>query len=172
MRGSVDGLKALGPGFLRPGAVVWLVITGVLLVGCGGSGGDGGTQTRPELICDAQVPVVTTNDVQTQIISPVCTSCHAPGGGGVGAPGIWDTADKTYNSTVGKPSFGYAPLPIVDPRNLKNSVMYLKVLGGSPTYKGPGGENVGGPMPQPPTPSLTQTQRTLMKNWICGGALR
>jgi hypothetical protein len=170
MRGSVDGLKARqGPGFLRPSAVVCLVISGILLVGCGGSS-DGGSPNRPELNCDAQVPVVTTNDIQSQIMTPVCMSCHAPGGG-VGAPGQWETADKTYNGTVGKPST-YSGLPIIDPRNLKNSVMYLKVLGGSPPYRGPGGENVGGPMPDPPRPVLTQTQKTLMKNWICGGALR
>lgn len=168
MRGSVDDLKASGSAFLRPGAVVSLLISGILLIGCGGS--DSGTQTRPELTCDAQVPVVTTNDIQTQIINPVCFTCHSPGGG-VGAPGQWDTAQKTYDNTVSKPST-YSSLPIVDPRNLRNSVMYLKVLGGSPTYRGPGGENVGGPMPQPPNPILSQTQKTLLKNWICGGALR
>lgn len=171
MRSSFRGLKTrFGPGFLRPGAVVCLLMSGILLIGCGG-GSDSGTQTRPELICDAQVPVVTTNDVQSQIMNQVCISCHAPGGGGVFAPGQWETADKTYNNTVGKPST-YSSLPIIDPSNLRNSVMYLKVLGGSPTYKGPGGENVGGPMPLPPTPPLNQLQKTLLKNWICGGALR
>jgi hypothetical protein len=149
--------------------VVCLVFSGISLIGCGGSS-DSGTQNRPELTCDAQVPAITTNDIQTQIMNPACFSCHAPGGG-VGAPGQWDTAEKTYNSTVGKPST-YSALPIVDPRNLRNSVMYLKVLGGSPTYRGPGGENVGGPMPQPPNPTLNPTQKTLLKNWICGGAQR
>src|SRR5262249_29082369 len=124
-----------------------------------------------ELTCDAQVPVVTATDVESQIMTPVCSSCHAPGGGGVGAPGQWETVDKMYNNTVGKPST-YSGLPIVDPSNLGNSVMYLKVLGGSPTFNGPRGENVGGVMPQPPTAMLSSTQRNLLKNWICGGARR
>ena len=170
MCGSVDQLKA------RPRerwwlrlAGGWLLMSGLLLLGCGND--SGGSQSRPELTCDAQVPAVTATDVESQIMTPVCTSCHAPGGGGVGAPGQWETADKMFNSTVSKTST-YSSLPIVDPGNLSNSVMYLKVLGGSPTYKGPRGESVGGVMPQPPTAMLSSTQTALLKNWICGGARR
>src|SRR5215510_4597833 len=65
-----------------------LLVAGLLLLGCGGD--SGGSQNRPELTCDAQVPVVTATDVESQIMTPVCSSCHAPGGGGVGAPGQWE----------------------------------------------------------------------------------
>jgi len=170
MCGSVDELKPRprGRGWLHFAGAL-LLTTGLLLLGCGTDSGS--SQNRPELTCDAQVPVVTANDVESQIMTPVCSSCHAPGGGGVGAPGQWETADKMFNNTVNKTST-YSSLPIVDPGNLSDSVMYLKVLGGSPTYKGPRGESVGGVMPQPPTAMLTSTQTALLKNWICGGARR
>jgi hypothetical protein len=109
-------------------------------------------------------------------MNPICNNCHAPGGGGVGAPFEWDTLEKTLAS-VGQPST-YQPLKIVDAanldpnNNLRNSTMYLKSIGGSPAYKGPHCESVGGRMPQSPYPPLSDAQIVVLKSWICGGARR
>ena len=75
-------------------------------------------------------------------------------------------------SAVGRLSY-YAgrtsTLKVIDPGNPRNSSMFLKVMGGSPKYRGPGGESVGSQMPQN-LPPLSDENKLLIKNWICGGA--
>lgn len=110
-------------------------------------------------------------------MNPVCINCHAPGGGAVGAPFEWETVEKTL-AAVGQGST-YRPLKVVDAsnldpnQNLRNSTMYLKVLGGADAnVRGPNCESVGGRMPQSPYPPLSAAQTAVLKNWICGGARR
>ncbi len=60
-------------------------------------------------------------------------------------------------------------MKIVDPGNLGNTVLWLKVLGGDAAGKrGPHGERVYGAMPL--GAGLTAKQKTEIKNWICSGA--
>lgn len=54
---------------------------------------------------------------------------------------------------------------MVDPTNLGNSSVYLKVLGRT---KSPAGKPVGQAMP--PGAPLTAAQKQLLKDWICSGA--
>jgi hypothetical protein len=132
----------------------------------------GGCSAGAELTCPSPVPTVSATDVQRQLMDPVCNNCHAPGGGGVGAPFEWDTVDKTL-AAVGQAS-SYRPLKVVDAsnsdpsNNLRNSSLYLKSIGG----RGPNCQSVGGRMPQSPYPPLSAAQTEVLKNWICGGARR
>jgi hypothetical protein len=130
----------------------------------------------PELSCPSSVPEINATDVQNQVMNPVCSNCHAPGGGGVDAPFEWDTVDKTV-AAVGQASTyrgtsAGSPLKVVDPNNLRTSTMYLKSIGGSPAFTGPNCESVGGSMPQSPYSPLSDAQKAVLKNWICGGARR
>lgn len=142
-----------------------ILVLSLVTLGCGGAmpAGD------PELTCDTGAATVTlTGDVQA-VFDAKCKSCHGAGY----MYGDYSTAQKTHSSTVGVKSL-YAGdagmMKIVDPQNLANSSLWLKVLGGdAANRKGPRGERTFGAMPNDGT-MLTDAQKKLLKDWICTGA--
>ena len=107
------------------------------------------------------------------MFDPACKSCHFPPNGQGIAYGDYTTAAKTQE-TVNKESFykgSQGTLKIVDPHNLANSSLWLKVAptSGAAGKKGPHGEITSGRMPNDGT-SLTAEQRKAIKDWICTGA--
>lgn len=151
---------------------VSFLVAAAVAVACGtpgpGPGNDAGTP--PEFDC-AGAAKVTTAELQTAIFETRCKSCHYADNDPV-TPGNMSSAAKTQE-LVGKPA-SYATtagstLKMVDANNPQNSSLYLKVLGGSPKYKGPKGESVGGKMPQSGT-ELSADEKAKIKSWICTGA--
>lgn len=142
----------------------WLVSAGIAfaLWGCGS--GD------PELTCSTNPPSVTLEANVQAVFTDRCTSgCHEDGY----SYGDYTTVASTLEGTVGKKS-AFArkdgALKVVDPGNLANSTLWLKILGGSQRGRtGPKGENVYGAMPNDRT-TLGATQKQLFKDWICSGA--
>lgn len=142
--------------------------------GCGGDsnpGTDGGT-TSDIYKCDG-AEAVTTAQLQSEIFATRCATCHTTDT--PSQPGNMTTTAQTQ-ALVGKAS-NYATtagstLKYVDPNNLQNSTMYLKVLGHPRDFKGPKGEIVGqSRMPQGSEP-LTDAQIGRIKSWICTGAVQ
>ena len=150
----------------------FIVLGALLLVGCGTPNpgpADAG------LVCPTTPIAVTTAKLQVDVITPICASCHKTAGTAV-TYGVWDTAEHSQAAMVGVASIyntGTPALKVVDPRKLANSTTYLKLLGGSPTFNGPHGENIGGQMPSAATPPVTITAEQIdeVRNWICSGAV-
>lgn len=143
----------------------FVVVVSLVTLGCGGTTPSG----DPELTCDTGAATVTlTGEVQA-VFDAKCVSCHIAGY----SYGDYTTAAKTHESTVGVKSL-YAgtagTMKIVDPKNLANSALWLKVLGGdAANRKGPNGEGTLGAMPNDGS-TLTAAQKKLLKDWICTGA--
>ena len=144
---------------LRRFAVIALVCSG-----CPGPSPD------DDLLCSPQgSPAVSlTSGLQSEVFDADCRTCHNARDPG---SGDFSTAEKTRESTVGRKSqfAGGGTLKIIDPKNLGNSILWLKVLGGDAAgKKGPAGEKVYGMMPLGST--LTPAKKASLKNWICSGA--
>lgn len=149
------------------------VATLALIAACGGGDNKPTPDAGPSEFDCAGATAVTTTKLQADILQPRCVSCHN-GSDPVAYPGDYSTAAKAQE-VVGKVS-PYATtqgstLKVVDPNNLQNSSLYLKVLGGGAAHKGPKGEGVGGAMPQGSNP-LSATELGEIKNWICTGAVQ
>jgi hypothetical protein len=138
------------------------VVLALTLVGCGPPG-------DPELTCDTTSSSATlAGSVQQEVFTAACATCH----GANYSYGDYTSAAKTSAATVNVKSL-YAgaagTLEVVDPGNLANSALWLKVLGGTAKARtGPKGENVLGAMPNDGT-TLTPAQKQLLKDWICSG---
>jgi hypothetical protein len=163
-------------------------VMALALVGCGGPGGnDGGSgggaggstgacvdTMSNDYKCDGATSVKT-GDLWTNVINPKCVStCHTATGS-ASSYGNYSTAAQFQTVNVGVRSL-YAgakqTLKKVDPNNLQNSSVWLKVIGGStaiPNKKGPQCEVVGNQMPDG-LPALSQSELDQIKNWICTGA--
>lgn len=163
-------------------------VVALALVGCGGPGGnDGGSgggsggssgacadTTSADYKCDGAT-AVTTSALWTNVINPKCVStCHKPGGSAI-SYGDYSDAGVFQSANVGVKSL-YAgskqTLKKVDPNNLQNSSVWLKVIGGSsvtPNKKGPQCEVVGNQMPDG-LAALPQGELDQIRNWICTGA--
>lgn len=146
---------------------VFVSFSFLALAACGG-----GNQMMgdPELTCDTGATAVTlSGQVQSQVFDVKCKSCHAASY----QYGDYTDATKTSAATVNKKSLyaGMAgTLQVVEPNNLANSALWLKVLGGdAANRKGPKGEGTLGKMPNDGT-DLTAAQKKLLKDWICTGA--
>lgn len=141
----------------RVGAIALLV----LLSGCPG-------EEPPELILDCPVDAgveVVLLDVYAEIHSPVCSNCHFAGSQ---APPM--SSPEALGALVGAESAEYAPLKVIVPGSLRESLMYLKVMGGTDAgYVGPAGEDTGQLMPRG-GPPLSEEQKDLLRRWICQGA--
>ncbi|HLL55636.1 MAG TPA: hypothetical protein VK447_18895 [Myxococcaceae bacterium] len=146
-----------------------LVVTAALCAG----GCDPGT-VKPDagnqgvnVTCAQDAGTLTLTEMHPQVIGTICHECHKPGGT---MPDM-ATVDAMYTNVVDKPSIRYGEmgLKIIDPGNLGNSVLWLKVNGGSPRVTGPRGEFVGGSMPNG-LPQLPDEKKALIKQWICSGA--
>lgn len=122
-----------------------------------------------ELECPSSPePVTLASNLHADVFARDCTSCHSAADPG---SGDFSTISKTLAATVGKTSQFAAggSMKVVDPNNLGNSVLWLKVLGGDAAGKtGPHGEKVYGAMPL--GAGLTAKQKTALKEWICSGA--
>jgi hypothetical protein len=126
--------------------------------------------SSPDFKC-AGAEKITLAQVQADVFTPNCTStCHVPKGS---APTDYSTMTATA-ANVGQASPYATPsvaLKVVAANDLLDSVMWLKVLGGSPTYSGPPPSCVlvGAGMPYL-LPPLDAGQRDEIKGWICNGA--
>ena len=128
----------------------------------------GETTSEPDLDCPVSPRAVTLAMVQAEVFDPACKSCHNAADP---SSGDFSNAERARLATVGKTSQFAAggTLKIVDPGNLKNSILWLKVLGGDATgKKGPADEKTYGAMPL--GGGLTPSQKSSLKNWICSGA--
>jgi hypothetical protein len=139
-------------------------LTSLALLGCGGA-----PPSDPELTCDTGASALTmTKDVQP-VLAAACVKCHEANY----SFGDYTTAAKSHATLVGKTSLyagKEATLKVVDPRNLANSSLWLKVLGGEAANRnGPKGEKTLGAMPFDGT-TLSAAQKKVLKDWICSGA--
>jgi hypothetical protein len=134
----------------------------------------------PDTTCDPMAAQVTLAQLHSGFILQRCgTPCHypSPGGGmpeGTGfAYGDYTTPALTRTAMVGKNSLyagAGATLKVVDPNNLANSSLWLKVSAKTTIgWKGPKGENTGASMPNDGT-KLSTTELKQIKDWICTGA--
>lgn len=155
------------------------VLASGMITACGGVTPDPDPDPEPSLCdddsnmeCPTTPTVVTTAAVQ-EIFAVECSECHeanctTPNCGDLE---LWSEA--LTQETVGRSS-RYAvgtPLKIVDPGNLRNSTMWLKLLGGTNPggCTAPDGKNVFEEMPNDDEGPLTQAQLDTVKNWICSG---
>jgi len=106
-------------------------------------------------------PAPTLTQLQADIFTPICSTCHT--GVGASLPGVQDlTAGHTYASIVDVTSIENPALKRVDPSDPDNSYLVLKIQG-SPGITGVRMPAVGGP--------LTQAQIDEVRAWIAAGAL-
>ena len=140
----------------------WSAVIALVLAGCPGPDDD-------ELVCPTSAAVVTLSlGLQREVFDADCKTCHNAQDL---SSGDFSTIEKTREWTVNRKSqfAGTGALKVVDPKNLANSILWLKVLGGDATgKKGPGGEKVYGAMPL--GSGLTAAKKASLKNWICSGA--
>jgi hypothetical protein len=145
---------------VRAGAVV--AVYALCLIGCGsGSSTAVGSGTAAD--GDAAVAVATFTEVYAEILQPVCSSCHRPGG--VGLFQDFSSQSAAYAALVGVkasgPSCGSSGDTRVVPGNPSESLLVQKVSGATPPC--------GSPMPLG-GPPLSSAQVTLIQDWIKGGA--
>lgn len=136
----------------------------LLLAGC--------PQSDPDLSCDSSPQAVSlATDVQPLLTAKCALSgCHDATY--AGSYGDFTTANKSASMVNKKSLYAgtAATLKVVDPNALKNSTLWLKVLGGQPAGRsGPNGENVYDRMPLD-ADALSSTEQQLLKDWICTGA--
>jgi hypothetical protein len=114
---------------------------------------------NPLFTCDPSLPAVTlAGEVQAQLFDKQCKSCHNASDA---SNGDFSEAGKTASAVTATSKYG---LKRVEPGQLGKSAMWLKLN----ETKGPAGENAGGVMP--PTGALVDSQKALIKQWICSGA--
>ena len=122
----------------------------------------------------AGTSTVKTAQVYADVIGPRCVdTCHSTDGGTAVSYGNYSSASVFQTTNVGVKSL-YAgskgTLKKVDPNNLQNSNLWLKVIGGNAAgVKGPECESPQGAMPDQRSP-LTEAEKASIKNWICSGA--
>ncbi len=138
-------------GFFRPLASVALLVTCVLLAGCGsGDGFDGGAAAGPLQ--------PTFSSIQANVFTPICEQCHS----GAGAPfGLRLDAANSYALLVGVSSGEQSGLLRVKAGDPNNSYLVQKLEGRAST-----GERM--PAGLPPLPQATID---VIRQWITNGAL-
>ncbi|MDQ3265176.1 MAG: hypothetical protein M3Y59_16215 [Myxococcota bacterium] len=121
----------------------------------------------PVLDCpvEGEAPAPTLLEVYAQLQSPICGNCHFPGSQ---APD--QSSPEALAALIDADSALYPPLKIIAPGDLRRSLMYLKVMGGTDAgYTGPLGEDTGVLMPRG-GPALAEEKKALLRRWICAGA--
>lgn len=149
-----------------------------LLASCGPATNTPDAGPEVDVTCETGTATVTLTQVQTLITAKCFTACHSPAAGGMPAGtglayGDYSSVAKTFEQ-VGKLSLYKGTggtLKVVEPNNLANSSLWLKVatkkaLGA----KGPKGEATGAKMPNDPAITLTDAEIKQFKDWICTGA--
>lgn len=104
-------------------------------------------------------PATTLAALQAGIFTPICSSCHQPGGIG---PMPLDNEAATFASLVDIDSIEITTLKRVAPGDSENSYLVWKIEG-RPTI-------VGSPMPLG-GPMLSQAEIDMIRDWIDAGAL-
>lgn len=133
------------------------------LAGCGAE-----PMTDPELTCASSPGAATLATNVQALFTAKCATCHYQGY----SYGDFSDAARTTASVNKKSLYAgtIGTLQIVEPKNLANSSLWLKVLGGAQVGRtGPKGENVSSRMPNDET-TLTAAEKQLLKDWICTGA--
>lgn len=140
---------------------LYALLAAVALAGCPG-------EDPPQLILDCPEDAgtaVTADDLYAELGHPICSQCHFAGSQ---SPPL--SSPQAFEALVDAESPGYAPMKVVVPGELRSSLLYLKVMGGTDAgYVGPAGEDTGHSMPRG-GPPLPETQRHLVRRWICQGA--
>ena len=142
----------------------------LIAIGCGHDNNEPACvemATLPEMQC-SDAPSVTLAKLQVDVLAPTCAkaACHD------GKPGTISSIDYTTVeaslASVGKDSAYGDGLRVVDEAGrLANSTMWLKLIGGSPKYKGPACTSVGGIMPFGATQPIPDAALGEVKGWIC-----
>lgn len=167
---------------------LWLsIVASVLFTACGEVTPDPDPDPEPgpcdepaNLECPSSPTAVTTAEVH-ELFAARCTDCHEPTCFDAASPdtecaSLDLTTEELTQQSVGRESryaTGSSTMKIVDPGNLANSTMWLKILGGEDVgCMGPNGERTLEPMPNPKDGDepLNAAERQLVKNWICSGA--
>ncbi len=123
---------------------------------------------------DVQIPVVPFADVQALFVrSCITDACHGRSGSG----GLRLTsAALSHASLVDRPADQVPDVQLVAPGDPDNSYLVIKLDGSMrrvlpvACMTSPGRNPCGAQMPQLAAP-LSQAERTLIRNWILGGAL-
>ena len=117
-------------------------------------------------VANAVVAQVTLTQLQTQIFTPICSSCHS----GVGStlPGVQNlTAGNTFANIVNVASLQIPALKRITPNDAVNSYLVQKIEGAAGIQ--------GSRMPQgcgsSSNPCLDQNTIDLVKTWVSQGAL-
>lgn len=114
-----------------------------------------------ELRGQLAAPAPTLTQLQADIFTPICSTCHT--GIGASLPGVQNlTAGNTYASIVDVTSIENPALKRVNPFDPDNSYLVLKIQG-SPGISGVQMPASGGP--------LTQAQIDEVRAWVAAGAL-
>ncbi len=125
--------------------------------------------TDPDLTCATTPGAATLASNVQALFAAKCATCHFQNY----SYGDFSDAARTAASAVNKKSLyagAIGTLQVVEPKNLANSSLWLKVLGGAQVGRtGPKGENVSSRMPNDET-TLTADEKQLLKDWICTGA--
>lgn len=145
----------------RRGLVVSSLAMGLTACGGGGGGGGGAGYTGPVGGGGGggggAVLLPTFQSIQSQIIDPLCTTCHV----GATAPlGLRLDSANAYNLLVGVPSVQVPALLRVDPGNPNDSYLIQKLEGTAA---------VGGQMPLGGAP-LPAADIAVVRQWIQDGA--
>lgn len=146
----------------------WVVSASLALFACGGGNNGGEADAGSELACDDGAAAVTADQLFAAVVEPKCKSCHNSGLGQGSNGGLHLGSVDELKAAVGKAS-SYGTVKVVEADHPENSSLYLKVLGGSPKYKGPEGQLVGGQMPQGGN-ALSAEEKNQVRDWICSGA--
>ena len=109
------------------------------------------------LLSGGVIHSATLSDVQNQVFTASCTSCHS---GSSPSQGLNLSAGAAYGNTVNVPSTEVASLDLVEPGDADNSYLMQKLEGTAQT---------GAQMPNG-GPYLNSTLRQLVRDWIDAGA--
>lgn len=140
-----------------------LALCGVLSFGNACSSNE--DEPLEDLSCPEGVASVTSETIFNEIAQPRCMTCHYVGADFATGGGLRLDTVEQVEAAFSKVSH-YEDLPIVAAGHPERSVLFLKVVGGSPKYKGPNGESVGGQMPQSGS-RLPADDIAKLKAWIC-----
>jgi hypothetical protein len=144
---------------------VWGVVAlgALCLVACGGGSSAAAGSGAAVDDGDAAPAAATFADVYTEILQPICSTCHRPGGDG--SFQNFSSQSAAYAALVGVkasgPSCGSSGETRVVPGNASQSLLWQKVSETSP----PCGDQM--PLGGPP---LSSAQTTLIEDWINAGA--
>ena len=140
-----------------------VVVYALCLVACGSGTSPAAPGSSVTTGGDAATAAATFTEVYAQILQPVCSSCHRPGGEGLFQD--FSSQSAAYGALVGVkasgPSCGTSGDTRVVPGNASESLLFQKVSEATPPC--------GSPMPLG-GPPLSSAQVTLIQDWINAGA--